>query len=192
MSESVWRRVWNSLGFGSITAIDDSGPVQRAQLKLGYAEVRDRTPVMQLFGLSAFPPLPSDAVLVFIGGDRSNGVVIATNNQGSRPTGQSEGESTLYNAHGMSVYLSKSGIVVNAGNQPVTVNNATTVTVNASGDVIFNCPLLKVSGDIIDNYGTNSHTMAGMRQIYDEHTHQVPNVQTGSSTVTTTIPAPQE
>lgn len=192
MSAPLWRRAWNLLSGGVITAVDDRGSVQTAQLALNCYETRDQTPVLQLFGLSANPPLQTDAVLLFFGGDRSNGVVVATNNQASRPTGQAAGETTLYNAHGMSIYLSAAGIIVNAGNQPVTVNNATTITVNASGDMIFNTPLLKVSGDIIDNYDTNAHTMAGMRQIYDGHTHQVPNVQSGSSSPTTTVPTPQE
>lgn len=46
--------------------------------------------------------------------------------------------------------------------------------------------------DIQDNTGTQTRTMAQMRQIYDSHTHPVPNVQSGSSTATTTAPTQQE
>lgn len=46
--------------------------------------------------------------------------------------------------------------------------------------------------DIQDNTGTQTRTMAQMRAIYDGHSHPVPNVQGGSSTVTTNPPTQQE
>ncbi len=48
--------------------------------------------------------------------------------------------------------------------------------------VQVNTPLLKVSGDIIDNFASNPHTVAQMRAIYDTHTHG--GVQTGGGTTT--------
>jgi uncharacterized protein involved in type VI secretion and phage assembly len=46
--------------------------------------------------------------------------------------------------------------------------------------------------DIQDNTATNSHTMSQMRSIYNSHTHQILNVQGGSSTVTSNAPTQQE
>jgi len=66
------------------------------------------------------------------------------------------------------------------------------VTVNASTEVLLNTPILKVSGDIIDNYQTNPHTVAVMREIFDIHTHNVPDVEGGSSTVVSNVPNQQE
>ncbi|MDT7952837.1 MAG: phage baseplate assembly protein [Acetobacteraceae bacterium] len=40
--------------------------------------------------------------------------------------------------------------------------------------VQVNAPLLKVSGDIIDNFATNPHNLAQMRAIYNGHTHGDP------------------
>jgi phage baseplate assembly protein V len=192
MSAAIWRRVWNSLGFGTLTAINDAGTVQTVQLKLNTGEMRDGTPVVQLFGLSANPPAGTNAVAHFLGGDRSNAVVVGTNHQPSRPVNQKSGETTLYNNFSMTIALTQAGIIINGGGQPLIVENAPTVTINAPTAIIANTPIFKCSGDIQDNYTTNTKTMAQMRSLYDQHDHQVVNVSTGTSTITTTTPSPQE
>jgi len=177
------------IGRSRVTLVNDSGKVQMMQLKLSAIELRDDTPRLAEFGIASNPPIGSDAVAVFIGGDRSNGVVIATGHQQSRPTGLAPGETKIYCQDGKFIYFTASGgIVIEANGQAVTVSNSTSVTINASTQVIMNTPLLKVSGDIIDNYGTNTHNMAATRAIYNKHTHDVDGVQGGSSTVVSDIP----
>ncbi len=106
----------------------------------------------------------------------------------------------LYSLIGQQVYLSTSGIVVEAKGLPVTVNNASDVTWNCSGKfkvvapggVEFDTPMVKSSGDIIDNSATNANTMAAMRTIYNGHKHVVTGVQSGSSQVTSNTPTQTE
>ncbi|MCY0854348.1 hypothetical protein [Cupriavidus sp. D39] len=86
----------------------------------------------------------------------------------------------IYSQDGKQVYLTASGgIFVKANGQPVEVDGATTVTINAATKVRMVTPLLECTGDIIDNADTNTHTIAQMRVLYDEHTHG--GVQFGSS-----------
>ncbi|MDR3438945.1 phage baseplate assembly protein V [Telmatospirillum sp.] len=132
------RRMLLTVGRGRVTAANDAGNVQSLQIRLGANEVRDKTPRLVEFGLASMPPIGTDVVLLFVGGDRSDGVVIATGDQATRFKNMSSGEAALYDALGKYVHLSKDGIVVEAKDQPVTVNNATTVTVNASSDVTVN------------------------------------------------------
>ncbi|ENZ79634.1 MULTISPECIES: phage baseplate assembly protein V [Ralstonia] len=190
--ERVARRVLLSLARALVTTVNDAGGVQMMQVKLNPLETRDNTPRVAEFGMTSNPPVGSDAFIVFLGGDRSNGVVLGTVHQPSRPTGLAPGETMLYSQDGKYVYMTAAGgIVVEAKNQAVTVSDATTVTINAASKVVMNTPLLQVSGDIIDNAGaggTNTHTMAQMRTIFNTHTHKVQNVQAGSSTVTTNAP----
>jgi phage baseplate assembly protein V len=163
----------------------------RLQIKLGYLETHT-LPALQQFGLASVPPVGSDVLAHYVGGDRSNGVISSTNHQPSRPTRKKSGETVLYDAFGKSIYLTESGgIVINASSSDVTVNGAETLKVTAAVEVDMETPLLKVSGDIIDNAATNTRTMAAMRTIYDEHDHKVDNVQTGSAAVTTETPLPQ-
>lgn len=62
------------------------------------------------------------------------------------------------------------------------------ISITSPNPVVINTPVLKVSGDVIDNFGTQSATMSKMREVYNTHHHPVPNVQTGSSTVDTSKP----
>lgn len=190
------RRVLLAIGRGRVAASDDSGVVQLLQVQFNPLETIDNMPRIAEFGFTSRPPDGSDALALFIGGDRSNGIIAGTNHQSSRPTGLAKGETKLYSLIGQYVYLSASGIVVEAKSLPITINNASSVTINAQTtvkvvaptDIEFDTPLLKVTGDILDNSGSNSRTMAGMRQVYDGHDHNVQGVQAGSSQVVTNPP----
>ncbi|MCY0854347.1 phage baseplate assembly protein [Cupriavidus sp. D39] len=70
-----------------MTTVNDAGGVQMMQVKLNAEETRDNTPRVPEFGLASNPPVGSDAIVVFLGGDRSQGVVLGTVHQVSRPRG---------------------------------------------------------------------------------------------------------
>ena len=188
--ERVARRVLLSLARALVTTVNDAGGMQMMQVKLNALETRDNTPRMAEFGLTSNPPTTnSDAIVVFLGGDRSNGVVIATGHQPSRPKNLAPGETMLYSQDGKYVYMTASGgIVVEAKNQAVTVNDATTVTINAATKVRMVTPRLEVTGDIVDNCDTTGRSMASERVIFNGHNHDVHNVQGGSSTITSNAP----
>ncbi len=209
--QRLGRRLQMLVGLGRVALVDDSEAVQMVQLALGALEVRDRTPRLAEFGFASNPPAGSDATLLFVGGDRSNGVVIATSNQALRLKGLQPGEAAIYDSLGKYVWLTASGIVVEAKGQPVTVNDASTVTVNASTSVLINSPATKITGTLeVDGAVTMKQacdvtgalssatsvsdptgTMQGMRNIHNEHEHPVVDVQGGTSTVTSNIPDQQ-
>lgn len=172
-SREFWRRIRFTIGRGRVTAVDDSGTVQEVQAQLNGFETRDGTPRLAEFGFTSNPPPNSDVVFLFLAGNRSNGVAIATNHQPSRPTGLQPGEAQLYDLWGKSIYLSQNGIVIDAKNTPVTINNATTVTINASSEVVMNTPKLQVNGEIV---ATGEVTGNGVH--LSTHTHM--GVQSGS------------
>lgn len=184
--ERLYRRVLLTIGVARINVVNDSVPnIQSAQIQLGADEIRDNTYRMAEFGFASNPPPGSDAVVVFIGGDRNNAMIVATGNQASRPHGLEPGETMIYDLQGKSIYFKADGsIVVDVKSGPVVVNNATEVTVNATTKVRLVTPLLEVTGDILDNCDTNTETVANMRTIYDEHTHG--DVQNGAGN--TSIP----
>lgn len=191
--QRLYQRLLHTIGRGRVTTGNDGGSVQTQQVQLGQDEIKDSVPRLAEFGLTSMPPVGSDAVLVFIGGDRSNGAIVATGHQASRPKGLKAGETMLYSQDGKSVYLTAAGgIVVEAKGQTVTVNSASTVTINAATKVRMVTPLLEVTGDIIDNVGSNTHNLAQMRSIYNSHTHKIANVASGSSTVTSNTPIQTE
>jgi phage baseplate assembly protein V len=179
------RGIAAMLGRGRVTTSNDAGQVQFLQVRLSELELRDSTPRVAEFGFSSRPPIGSDVVLVFLGGDRSNGVVVATGHQESRPRNLIEGESILYDLFGRSIHLTKDGgIVVEANGAAVAVNNATTVTINATEKVRMVTPLLEVTGGIKagGDIADAVRSMAADRVIFNQHTN-------GSGTST---PTPQQ
>lgn len=181
--QRLGRRLQLLVGLGRSTLVDDSGPVQMLQLKLGALELRDRTPRLADFGFTSNPPAGADAALLFVGGDRSNGVVIATGHQSYRLKGLASGDVAIYDSRGQSVWLTASGIVVNGAGFPLTVNDTPTVTVNAATQINLQTPKVACSGDLavagsvvaqgdISDHGNKS--MAGMRSVFNGHGHTDP------------------
>lgn len=197
MLERARRNIQSIIGRARVKFVDDSGPVQKMQVLMNGIETPDNRLRVAEFGFTSNPPIDSDAITLHVAGDRSAGAVIGTNHQPSRPTGLKPGETMLYSQDGKYVYLTASGgIVVEAKGQPVTVNDASNVTVNCSGvfkivapgGIQFVAPTVTSTGDMQDNVNTNPHTMAQMRTIYNGHKHPVENVQGGSSTIVSDVP----
>ncbi|CCD30345.1 Putative Phage baseplate assembly protein V [Candidatus Glomeribacter gigasporarum BEG34] len=169
--ERLFRRVMLMIGRGRLTTGRDDGPVQRHQARLGALEVRDHTPRLAEYGFASMPPVGSDAVVVFIGGDRSNGVIIATGHQASRLNHLKAGEAALYDDLGQRVILTRHGIVIEGAGLPVTLRNTPEVTLKASAKVRIEAPVLECTGQIIDQCNAGGRSMAHMRAVYDAHTH---------------------
>ncbi|WP_039788546.1 phage baseplate assembly protein V [Herbaspirillum huttiense] len=201
MDQSLFERISSRLRHlisrGRIRAISDDDVAQRAQVKFSDIELVDGIVRLEEFGFTSNPPFNSDALVVCLTGDRSNGAVIATNHQASRPRGLGPGESAVFNQVGIKIYLSNGGLVIEAAGLPVSLNNAPTVTINASTKVALNTAELDVSGkitaggDITDNASAGGKSMANMRSTYDGHDHQIEGIQTGLGTVTSKRPNQQ-
>jgi phage gp45-like len=71
----------------------------------------------------------------------------------------------------------------------VDVVNSTVVTITASEEVIAKTPVLKCTGDIIDNCESNTATLKQLREAYNVHGHPVKNVQGGNSTIDSDKPS---
>lgn len=136
--ERIYRRVLMVIGRGRVTYTDDTGSVQMLQIKLNQDQIRDNTPRLAEFGFTSVPPAGSDVSVVFIAGDRSNGVVVATGHQASRLKNLQVGEVAIYDDQGQSVYLTRAGIVINGAGLPITINGNITLngSLTATGDVI--------------------------------------------------------
>lgn len=184
------RRVLTLFIPGRARLTDDSGLVQKAQVWVNDLETISNLQRLAEFGFTSSPPVDSDVMAVFVGGDRANGVIVATGHKASRPTGLKSGETMLYSLDGKQIYLTAGGgIKVNANGQAVEVDNASNVTWNctgkfkvvAPGGVEFDTPTLKSTGDIVDNSGSNEASVATMRGTYNGHDHNDPQGGTVST-----------
>lgn len=187
MLRQLGRRVAMMIGLGKITGYGDAGGIQKLQYQTPL-EVRGDTPRMAEFGFSSGLPVGTDVVLAYLGGDRSSAVIVASNNQQYRQSGLKSGETLIYNQWGMFVKLTENGIEVEAKGKPVTVANATTVTVTATEKIRLETPRLEVTGDVIDNCDSNGATLKALRDAHNDHGHIVKNVQSGNDEKTSEKP----
>ncbi|HGY5200600.1 MULTISPECIES: phage baseplate assembly protein domain-containing protein [Klebsiella/Raoultella group] len=185
----IANRIASMLGVGRVTAMQDTGGTQSVQYQTPL-EVASAHRLAE-FGFSSGLPVGTDVVLAFLGGDRSNPVVIATNHQGYRHSDLSPGETVMYNQWGLYIQLTEDGISIDAKGQDVTVNNAKNLTATATEQVKLITPKLLVTGDVIDNCETNDKTLKQLRDAYNDHDHEVKGVEQGNDAVTSEKPGEQ-
>ena len=129
--QRINHRLRHSLRVGRIVATKDDGAVQTAQIRLSSIELRDGTPMAYHYGFSARPPADTDVTVLFLGGDRSQGVVVATGNQKFRVKDLKEGEICVYDDLGRKVTLGRDGIVVEGKDSDVLVKTTAKVKIEA-------------------------------------------------------------
>lgn len=179
--ERLYRRVLGLVLRGRLTLIDDTKAAQLVQVKFKSDDIRDKLPRVQDFGVTSVPLPGADVIVVNLAGERSNGVVIAVNDQARRPTGLQAGDVCVYDGHGHTVRFTSAGIFVEGGSDTISVHTGGSVIVDAGGDIVtsgagstvvntaaafFNCPvtftqLATFSGGI----------MAGSKDIGGSHEH---------------------
>lgn len=123
------------IGTAKITATSDDGQLQRAQVRVSNLEMLDNVGNLTTYGLASRPLAGSDALILSLGGNRTNSLVIGTHDERHRVRNLAEGETAIYNAAGMRITISNSGIIIEGGGANVVINGAPQVVVNG-GDVI--------------------------------------------------------
>lgn len=175
--DRLYRRIVSMIGVGKVIFTNDAKKNQYIQVQMLPNQVQELR-VAGMYGHASVAPADSDAIVIFIAGDRQNGIVIGTVNQASRMKNLKEGESALYDNLGQYVHLTKTGIVIHGAGLPVTINNTPLVTIDSD---------LLVTGTIADLNAVHG-TLGDLRDAHNEHHHNVENVATGSSTITSNTP----
>ena len=89
-----------------IHAVTDSTDAQEVQISGYDGELQDGVERFQEYGFSSVPPSgDTEAAIVNVGGNRSHGIVVATESRRYRPTGRDEGDVALYDTAGSTVRL---------------------------------------------------------------------------------------
>jgi phage baseplate assembly protein V len=196
MIDSIFLAIKRMVGRGRGIVESDGGPVQLVQLQLSSIETRDQLPRIAEYGFQSCPPDGFTGVALFFGGDRSSGVVIATQHQQYRFQPLGKGEVALSDNLGQSVYLSANGIKITdkAGStffmngdgtgsatfaDGLTINANTLIngTLTATGNIVGE-QNITATENVADQGGAK--TMSGMRSTFNSHDHG--GVQPGSGT----------
>lgn len=162
------RSVKNAAARAVVKLVHDAPKMQALQLGLLADEVADNIERFQEYGFTSHPHVGAEAVVIFPGGDRSHGLVVAVDDRRYRIK-VAAGEVALYDDLGQFVHLKRDGIEVTSPTKILAT--APTVTVVASTKVRMETPILEVTGEIKDRSDTDGRTMAQMRGVYNGHTH---------------------
>jgi len=79
-----------------IKIVTDKNKTQTIQTELHDGEVREKVERWQEYGFTCNPPSNSEALCLFLGGERDRGFIIATENKNYRVLDLKEGEVCLY------------------------------------------------------------------------------------------------
>lgn len=158
------RRLRLLVGKGTLHLVDDSAGVQTIQATFLAGETRDGLERAQDYGFTSVPLAGMQPIAVFLGGDRSNGVVLAVADRTFRLKGMQGGEVAIYDDQGQSVHLTRDGIVIKGAGKPVIITETPKVRAET--------PMLECTGEIKDRCDTpQGRTMAQMRDTFDTHVH---------------------
>lgn len=159
-------RLRNLVGLGQIRLTKDDGPQQRVQVNTNRGgpqvleEVNDDAVRMGHYGFAYCPPDGSECVVLYVGGLRSQAVVIATGHRETRPKDLQPGEAMLFNSL-----------------EDIWVRMCADGKIRSKGDWLHDGDFA-ATGDVLDNSADNTVTMKGHRDAYNEHDHP----ETGSTT----------
>lgn len=147
MLDPMKRRVMLMVGRAVVRLVNDAPKMQTLQLSLLEGEVRDGVERFQQYGFTAHPLPGAEAAVVFLGGNRNHGIVIAVDDRRYRLTALAAGEVALYDDLGKSLVFKRNGDIE---------INATRVLINGNLEVAGN---IHATGTILDNAGnSNNHT----------------------------------
>ena len=122
---------------GVVSLVNDGLKLQGVQLAILDGEIREAERFQQ-YGFTSVPLPGAEAVVVFVGGRRDHGLVVAVDDRRYRKKGLLPGEVALYNQGGLSIVLRTTGIEINAaGALPIILNGK---VVFASTDVALGQP----------------------------------------------------
>lgn len=171
------------LGRGRVllTNETDKTGIQFVQVRVSAKEVMD-LPRMTDFGFNSRIPKDGDVAIMFLNAERTWGIVVASNHQQYRFQLDNDGEVAISDAFGKSIWFKKASMVIDAGGQPITVNNAKGMTINVTDDVVFN---MGGKNFIINNPGLVELAGAGGKKIaLDQDPVVAGEVQASSTKVT--------
>lgn len=158
---------------GVVAVVDAGRKLQAIQVRLTAGEVKGNVEHFEPYGWTSHPHPGAEAVVAFLGGDRSHGVVLCAADRRYRLVGLEAGEVAIYSDEGDSVVL-KRGRVVEVTTETFRLN-AKRCELNAPEGIVLNAELVSASGGI----KAELDIVAGQTSVLG-HRHK--NVQPGSGT----------
>ncbi|TFF37412.1 phage baseplate assembly protein V [Pseudomonas sp. RIT623] len=142
---------------GTVALASAGNMLQSLQMRLTAGEVKDGLEHFEPYGFTSHPKSGAEGIALFLGGDRSHGVVVCVADRRFRLKELEAGEVALYTDEG-DTFVFKRGRVVEL--------DTMTLKVKAGTAVEFDTPLIKTTGRI---ESTGDQVAGGISQINHVH-----------------------
>ena len=130
--DAVKRMVLNVVNRAVVRLVNDDLKMQAMQIEVLRGEVRQAVERFQNYGFTSVPMKGAEAVVLFPGGLREQGLIIAVDDRRYRLKGLEAGEVAIYTDEGDYVHLKRNNQMV----------------LHSESKIIFDTPLAEVSGDL--------------------------------------------
>jgi phage baseplate assembly protein V len=140
------NRIVNMVARAVVQVVDDSAKMQLLQLGILDGETRDGLERLQEYGFTSVPEDGAEAVVLFPGGSRDHGLVIAVDDRRYRLKGLGAGEVAVYHKDGATITMKSNGSIE--------------ITPKAGADIVLNGGSLKVAR-VTDPTTGHQHTLTG-------------------------------
>lgn len=175
--KNIQSRVLLMIGRGVLMAVSDNANAQVCQVSLLDGELKSNVERVQDYGMTSVPPAGSLATVLFVGGDRSNGVIIAAENRKIRVKGLKAGEVAIYTDEGDEIYL-KRGNEIAFKTKKMTVSAEAAVDITAPAITLNGAVSISETLDVTQNITAQAEVadqkgnLTEIRTIFDAHTHK--------------------
>lgn len=129
----------NLIARGVVALVDAGSKLQGLQMRLTADEVKDGMEHFEPYGFTSNPQPGAEGVALFLGGDRSHGVVVCVSDRRFRLQALESGEVALYTDEGDFLHF-KRGRVIEV--------ETMTLKIKAQTGVDFDTPLIRTTGRI--------------------------------------------
>ncbi|KAA5937610.1 phage baseplate assembly protein V [Pantoea sp. Bo_2] len=176
---SIRSSIANIVSRVVITGLDTAKKCQMVGVKMLAGSLKENVEHLESYGFTSAPQNGAEAVILFPGGDRSHGVVLAVGDRRYRLKGLKQGEVAIYTDEGDSIVLKRGNVIeMSTGELKVTATKkigltAPDIELNATNKAAMNTPLVDMSGSAkaAEDMSDGKGTMAAIREVYDDHDH---------------------
>lgn len=145
------RRIHLLIGRCVLTAISDSGTMQRVQISGLRGELHDDVERFQNYGFTGVPLAGAEAVVVFQAGNRDHGIAVVVDDRRHRKNELSGGEVAMYDYLGKFIHMKADGTLH---------VSAPKILFDADTSIILNAPRIEQNAeDDLRHYAGVSHRL---------------------------------
>ena len=156
--QGLKHRISMMVGRAVLSLVDDAGDMQMVQVNVLNGETLDQVEHFQAYGHTSVAPTGSEAVVLSLGGQRGNAIVVLVGDPRVRLKGLQPGESALYDDQAQKIVIERGQIHV-VTTKDVRVECAKAI-VQASAEVDVTAPKVVVTSNDVELGATGGAAVA--------------------------------